>query len=221
MLTGILTCFRASGKTLGIMVAPLLLLAGLSLKQATRWGSTETLFAHTFEINPRSFLGYHSLASDLFARGQWDDGIAQALKAVAIKPDYLPIQLTLGVAWIRKGDPETAIKYYDSVLARRSGPVGSHGHLLAAIHNNLGLALEMVGRRAEGMGHFRMAIELAPKSFEGYRNLGHSALEEGQYLDAILQYEHALELSPGNHAIEDQLTQARRGARKLLFERGR
>jgi hypothetical protein len=221
MLTGVLTYFRADSKGLGLVVAPLLLLAGLSFKQATRWSSTKTLFAHTFEINPRSFLGYHSLASDLFARGRWDEGIAQALKAVAIKPDYLPAQLSIGVAWIRKGDPETAIKYYDSVLVKRAGPVDNHGHLLAAIHNNLGLALEMVGRRAEGMVHFRMAIALSPKSFEGYRNLGHAALEEGQYLEAILQFEHALDLSPGNHGIEDQLTRARRGARKLLFERGR
>jgi tetratricopeptide (TPR) repeat protein len=221
MLTGILTCFRADGKALGIMVAPLLLLAGLSFKQATRWISTETLFAHTFEINPRSFLGYHSLATDLFTRGRWDDGIAQALKAVAIKPDYLPAQLSIGFAWIRKGELETAIKYYDSVLVKSSGSVGKHGHLLAAIHNNMGLALEMVGRRAEGMVHFRRAMELAPKSFEGYRNLAHAALEEGQYIEAILQYERALDLSPGNHGIEEQLTRARRGARKLLFERGR
>jgi len=51
-----------------------------------------------------------------------------------------------------------------------------------------------------------------PKSFNGYQLLGDAALEDGQYLEAILQYEHALALR--HRMVENQLARARRGARQ-------
>jgi cytochrome c-type biogenesis protein CcmH/NrfG len=58
---------------------------------------------------------------------------------------------------------------------------------------------------------------LDSQSFKGYWNLGDAALLEGQYVEAIIQYEHALALSPGNPILERQLARARSGARKVLF----
>ena len=55
-------------------------------------------------------------------------------------------------------------------------------------------------------------MEVDPKSFNGYQLLGDAALEDGQYLEAILQYEHALALR--HRMVENQLARARRGARQ-------
>jgi hypothetical protein len=217
VLVGVLIRFHAARKSLGITVALLILLAGLTFKQATRWRSTDTLFTHTFEVNPQSYLGHFSIACDLFDRGRLDEGIAQTRKALEINPDYLSAQLSIGVAWIKKGEIKTAIDYYSLALAKDSSSAGKHASLLAAIHNNLGMALEQVGRRAEGAQHFQKAVEVDPQSFKGYWNLGDAAFMDGQYLEAIVQYEHALALSPGNPLLEKQLARARTGARKVLF----
>lgn len=216
-LVGVLISFRAAGKSLGITIAILILLAGLTFNQATKWRSTETLFAHTFEVNPQSYLGHFSIACDLFDRGRLDEGIAQTRKALEINPDFLSAQLSIGVAWIKKGEIKTAIDYYSLVLATEARPAGKHASLLAAMHNNLGMALGQVGRLAEAVQHFRKAVELDSQSFKGYWNLGDAALLEGQYVEAIIQYEHALALSPGNPILERQLARARSGARKVLF----
>ena len=213
-LAGILSRLQAAGKWLGITALWLALLGGLSFRQAAKWRSTEALFAHTFGINPRSFLGHYCIASDLFSRGRWDDGIVEGLKAVEIKPDYLPAHFFIGLALLQKGEINTAIEYYSTVLARDATPTGKHGPLLANMHDSLGLALCRVGRRAEGVEHFRKALEVDPQSFSSYMFLGDAALEDGRYQEAILRYERALALRPGHRMARSQLARARQEARE-------
>jgi tetratricopeptide (TPR) repeat protein len=220
-LVGILIRFQAGRRSLAITVAILTLLTGLSFNQATKWRSTETLFAHTLRVNPRSYVAHYSIAGDLIDHGHLDEGIGRARQALDIKPDYLPAQVAIGVGWTRKSQLQMAIDCYSAALANASSAGRRHAAVLATLHNNLGTLLRQVGRRVEGTEHFRKAAEVNPKSLNAYLNLAEAALDDGQYLEAIVQFQHALALSPGNASIESQLARARRGARKALFGESR
>jgi len=208
-VVGLLIRFRATTRTLGISAAILVALALSTFSQARIWRSTQTLFAHTLEINPRSYLGHYSIATELFEARRTDEGIEQTLKCLEINPDYLSAEVALGVAWIQKGKFQNAIDYYLSVLAKNPNFAGKRAPLVASIHNNLGMALHQVGRDAEGTEHFKRAVQVDPKSINGHTNLGHAAFNEGRFSDAVTHYQAALALSPGDPALQQRLEIAR------------
>lgn len=215
-VAGLLCRFRQARKVAAIASVVLLVLAALSFRQATAWRSTETLFEHTLEVNPQSYLAHYSIAAELMDRGRLDLGIAHNLKSLEINPDYLYAEMALGVGWIRKGELQKAIDHYTRVLAHNPSSVGKRAALMGSIHNNLGTALHQVGRHAEGTQQFRKAVAVDPGSVSGYLNLASAAFNEGRYLDAIAEYQRALVLSPGNVPIEQGLVRARRAAQMNL-----
>lgn len=200
-----------------VVVVVAMILAASSFRQAAHWRSTETLFTHTLTVNPRSYLAHYSIAAEEMGTGRMDAGIAEALKALAIKPDFLYAEVALGTALIQLGRYDDAIDHYVRVLASNPSFVGKRAPLVSSIHNNLGMALHQVGRHAEGTEHFRKAVEVDPRSVDGHFNLGNAAFNEGRYVDAIVEYERALALDPGGRGVEQQLMRARRAARKDLL----
>jgi len=187
----------------------LLGLAGLSFSQARHWRSTETLFSHTLEINPQSYLAHYSIGTELLEAGKTDAGIAQTLQCLDINPGYLSAEVALGVAWIQEGKLQNAIDHYLSVLGKNPSIAGKRAPFVASIHNNLGMALCQVGRDNEGAAHFKQAVEVDPTSVNGHSNLGRFALKEGRFADAVTHYQAALALSPGNREITRFLEFAR------------
>ena len=209
-VVGLLTWLRATVRVLGISAAILLGLASLSFTQVGIWQSTETLFNHTLKINPQSYLAHYSIATELFEAGRTDDGIAQTRKCLEINPNYLNAEVALGVALIREGKFQSAIDHYLSVLAKEPSSVGKRAPLISSIHNNLGMALCQAGRDSEGAEQFKRAIEVDPTSINGHMNLGRFALKAGRFADAVIHYQAALALSPGNREISRFLEFARR-----------
>ena len=216
MAAGLVMRCRGAASARAVVVVVVVILAAASFRQAARWRSTETLFAHTLMVNPRSYLAHYSIAAEEMATGRLDAGIAEDLKALAIKPDYLHAEVALGAAWIQQGRYDEAIDHYARVLASNPSFAGKRASLVASMHNNLGMALHQVGRHAEGTQHFQKAVEVDPRMASGHLNLGNAAFNDGRYLDAIIEYERALSLSPGDHAIEQQLMRARYGVRHKL-----
>lgn len=210
---GLLIRTRATVRSLRIAEAILAVLAGLSFYQARLWRSTETLFGHTFAINPRSYVGHYSIAAELFEAGRTEEGIEQTRKCLAINPDYLSAEVALGIAWLRQGKFQNAIDYYGSVLGKNPSTLGKRASFVASIHNNLGMVLHRVGRKAEGTQQFIKAVQVDPRSVDGHMNLGHAALNEGRFAEAANHYQAALVLNPGNPAIQRWLDLARHGGR--------
>lgn len=200
---------------LAIVVA--VILAVSTFRQATRWRSTETLFAHTLSVNPLSYLAHYSIAAEKMGTGRLDEGIRDDLRALSIKPDFLPAEVALGIALIKKGLYADAIDHYDRALARHRTVAGKRAPLLASIHNNLGMALHQVGRHAEGTAHFRDAVEVDSRSVNGHINLGNAAFNDRRYLEAVGEYEYALALDPSDRSLAQQLMRARRAARDELL----
>jgi protein O-mannosyl-transferase len=216
MVAGVLVRFGATVKSLAIAVAPLLVCAALSLQQARLWRSTETLFANTVEVNPRSYLGYFCIADECIHSGRFAESVGWLSKSIAIDPNYLTAQIALGMAWVQLGEYDKAIDHYTAALAKNPSTVGSRARPVSSLHNNLGMLLVQTGRIAEGVEHFRKAVEIFPQSINGHLNLGNVAFAERRYLDAIAEYEIARSFGPGYPAVEQRLERARQRARQAL-----
>jgi Flp pilus assembly protein TadD len=218
LAAGILVRFGSRPQPRYAAAALLLVCAGLSDRQARLWSSTETLFAQTVKVNPRSYLGHFCIGDELIHSGRADASVEWFTKSLAINPDFLTAQIALGMAWIKVGEPAKAIEFYSSALARNPNTGGTRAKLVSSIHNNLGMLLLQTGRKAEALAHFRRAVELFPRSVNAHLNLGHFAMVEQRYSDAAAEFEAAQSLSPGNQAIARWLERARQGGQGAMPE---
>jgi tetratricopeptide (TPR) repeat protein len=220
VVAGLLLRLRGSVHAPRVVMAVVALFAGLSFVQARHWRSTETLFTRTLQTNPRSYLGAFSIG-DEYLRGERRPEISLPWfqKSLAINPDYLEPQISLGMAWVQTGNIDAAIDHYNAVIARNPSTVGTRARSVASLHNNLGMLLLQAGREDEAIEHFRTAIQIHPRSLNAHLNLGNLAMAKGRYRDAIAEFEKALELNPNNPGIEQRLGLARQGAQEAQADR--
>jgi tetratricopeptide (TPR) repeat protein len=230
MVAGVLVRFGGLAHSRRLATVVLLAFAVLSFRQARFWHSTESLFAHTVKVNPRSYLGCHSIAEEHLHAGRFQETIAWDGKALAIRPDYVNAQIGLGLALVQQGDDARAsgddanamdsytkaMDHYAAALARNPSIVGTRARFVSSLHNNLGMLLLRLGRTAEAIEHFRKAIAIWPRSLNAHLNLGNIAFQDGRYLDAIAEYERAQALGPGLPAVELRLARARQAAQRSI-----
>lgn len=209
LVAGVLVSLRDAKSSRQLAAVPLLALAALTFQQARRWRSTETLFSHTMAVNPRSYLGAFTLGDELMRAGRLDEGIGWLERSFDLNPDNLNAVLTLGMAFVQKGEVDRAVDLYRSALAKNPSADGTRAKNVAAVHNNLGMLLLRSGDREAGVAQFRQAVAIFPRSLNAHLNLGNIALGEGRNGDAVAEFETALALSPGNRGIEQRLASAR------------
>lgn len=63
------------------------------------------------ESHPESFEVWHALTEIYFSEGRYDDSLAAAEKAHALKPDDIHINTSLSRIWVERGDKEKAEHY--------------------------------------------------------------------------------------------------------------
>jgi Flp pilus assembly protein TadD len=80
-----------------------------------------------------------------------------------------------------------AAGYYRAALAVRPET--------GAAHNNLGCALERLGRPDEAIRAYRRALALDPKDAAPHNNLGTTLADQGRLEDAIREYRRAIDLA--------------------------
>jgi tetratricopeptide (TPR) repeat protein len=68
-------------------------------------------------------------------------------------------------------------------------------------HNNLGFCLNQIHRHSEAEPFLRQAIEIDPKRYNAYKNLGVSLEAQGEYAEAAQLFVKAMVISP--HDIRD------------------
>jgi Flp pilus assembly protein TadD len=186
-----------------LAIAALLIIGALitrSYFQASSWRNSETLWRHAIDVTHDNYIAYNNLGVAFLENGQVDEAIAHYKKAVAIKPESGDYQYNLGNALARKGNWAEAITCYQAALNTESDSFKA-----AKIRNNLGAALEKLGRFDEALEQFSRAVELNGNYPEAQCNLGQMLARRGRRDEAVAHLREAVRLKPGYEAARKQL----------------
>ncbi len=98
---------------------------------------------------------------------------------------------------LRDQDPADAVRYYQAALAIRPQA--------ALAHNNMGLALEQLGRKEEAQAYFESALQIDPTFVMAIYNVGRCDADAGNFAEAIAQFQAALRIDPNLAVAHYQL----------------
>lgn len=102
-----------------------------------------------------------------------------------------------GAAYLRDGDPTSALSAYRQAVKRDPGS--------AELHYGMALALAALGRQAERIESLCKALSLDPASAEARNELGVAYTEEWRYAEAESELRAAAEASPGDPSPRNNL----------------
>jgi len=99
-----------------VVCAVLIAFGTLSFHQTKIWRNTQTLFARTLEVNPRSWLACNNLGAEAA-----DPAAAEQLlrRSVALKPDYAEARINLGAVLAEQGQLAEAIEQFEIAIRLR------------------------------------------------------------------------------------------------------
>ncbi len=178
-----------------------------------------------------------------FAKGVWEQAIAECERAIAMKPDLAAAYTVLGNALKESGKLAEAEKNYSKAIALAPNDatvLANLGNLyaeeqkwqeaipcyqeaialkpnFAGAYRNLAKAWTQVGKSAEAADCWYQAYTLEPQnvSHNQYFNLGNTLYREGQISQAVWCYRKAIELNPNYAAAYHNLGSALKRQGKL------
>lgn len=156
--------------------------------QTAYWKDGESLFRHSLEVSPDSYVLHNNLGNILVGKGKTEEGMSHFLATIRIKPTDSFARNNLGMLYANQGKVDEALKYYNEGLKQNPGD--------PLIHNNLGLLLDRNGRRAEAYPHFFEALKTSPNLTAAHNNLGIMFAADGKLQEAIVHYQAALKSDP-------------------------
>ncbi len=166
----------------------------------------EEYFSRALELDAKSDIAYVGRSDAEFAKGAYEKAIADARKAVELKPDNHPdAYLILGTLADRDGDHEARIGYMNKAIAlapdfaeayagRGNGYLAENKYDLALADFNKAIAL-----KPELSAMLQQTFEVT------YVERGGLCVKDGNYGAAIDDYTRALQLNPSNtRALNDR-----------------
>jgi Flp pilus assembly protein TadD len=164
-------------------------LAVLTFRQSGLYADRETLYRATLQGNPGCWMAWNNLAGAVISRGDAEEGMRLAHRALALRPDYPEAHNNLGLALGSRGDREQAIAHLREAV--RLDPA------YAEAHNNLGFALAGAGDTEEAISHYRTALQLDPDRAGIHYNLAMALIARQDLPAAAAQLRTVIELDPG------------------------
>jgi len=108
------------------------------------------------EEGPQGFADAVLRGNDLFRQGRFRDAAGEYRKARAIRPDAVPVLVSLGDAWLEADQPRSALEPLET--AARLDPSSARAQLL------LGTTYHSIGKIGEAVKAYRRYLELEPSS---------------------------------------------------------
>ena len=139
------------------------------------------------ETNPSSFAAHYNKGEVLTMKGDYKDAIESYKTAIHLRPDMDGFKLTLGVAYMRAGDLDSAEKQFNELT---NTPVG------AEANRNLGLLYQNAGQPDQALQYFNKAAQLRPVFPDVYHDMGVVYLRKQQPDQAIQQFRTVLQQQP-------------------------
>jgi hypothetical protein len=117
---------RFAFATVGLLSA--VCLVGLTVARIPDWHDPKTLWTDCVKKDPRSAIGYYSLAGCAIGEQDWPTADAQLRKCIDLKPDFAEAQARLGAVCLQEGKNADAREHLERALALNP-------HLAEAQHN--------------------------------------------------------------------------------------
>ncbi len=211
------------------LAAPYITLARIAaFERDTEYATQQVQIALSHE--PRSAEAHGAQGEVYEAQSLMDKAITEYKQASDLAPDDWRWPMSLGVAYFRKGnlqesiaqlqhaidlDPKNAMAYFDlSIAHRQSGQLEQARKDLdqalkldptAKYYAALGSLLLFQGQFEKAAEMERKAIELDPKNYQAYEDLGAAYSWSGTNHDkAVRAYRKAIELEEADHAKRQQ-----------------
>ena len=173
----------------------------LVLAQATALAERRVNVGRTLEAE-HIFDQLLTQAAEWHREKRLDDAEAVYRQVFEAQPAYIDALHLLGVIYSQRGDHATAERLIRQAL--RENPSAD------TYHNNLGKALQGLGRLEEAAASYQRALELNPSHAMACNNQGKVFLDLGRQPEAITSFRRAVALRPDYTEARDNLEQALR-----------
>ena len=149
--------------------------------------------------NPKALVT--QLGAELERTGSLHEAAIILIRALGRWPDLMEAGVTLvGIL--------NQLQQFDAAL-QWAERLSTQGPLPPQMLNNLGNALKGLNRHADAMGLFRQAAQSMPDSAPIWMNMGNTALEVGNSLDAAQCFARAIDINPHEGAFHRALAMVR------------
>jgi Flp pilus assembly protein TadD len=177
-----------AGMVLGVILFAAL--GFLTFKQGYMYKDLETLWRETIKRNPSAWMAYSNLAIILEGKGQLDEALSLAQRALELQPhDPIMKHNVANMLW-GNGRYDEAATLLKEVLEVRPD--------LAQSHSLLGMTLMTLGQYDEAEEHFRKSIQLDPNYLNSHKGLAELLFMLGKYEESLLYCRRVLEKDPSN-----------------------
>jgi Flp pilus assembly protein TadD len=194
----------AAGQGLATAAVSGLLIVAMSLKtwhQAGFWQNDRTLFSHSVDVNPQSWMAHENLAFGLL-RTDPAGAVKEARISLRLSPNTAGAHQTLGCAWLALGDRAAAVRELRRDV--ELDPNDLSGHRL------LGRALDDSGDLAGAIMQYNQYLSLDADDAQVHCDLAAALADIGNLPEAIAHYRCALQLDPHLSAVQEGLARAQR-----------
>ncbi len=178
-----------------------LLYAARSAEQASDWRLALTNYRKAQKIDPDNFIIINNTAAALNNLGMFDEGVREARRALAKKPDYVPAMINAAIAYSSKGNSQEALQLFSDAA------IADPGNRSLVI--NLGILQERTGRLDEAQTTYRpLANDNDPLALQG---MGRIYERKGNRGEAVRIYRQIMALPNASPAqkkeVKGKLTQ--------------
>ena len=138
-------------------------------------------------LQPRNDNAHLVLSAIHVDKGEWDAAVAEATAAIALRPNYWRNHAQLGDALLRAGRLDGAVNAYRRLTELQ--PDSARGY------QRLGTALQAAGLIDEALANYEKAAAIRP-TWAMHSNMGTIHYWRGEHVQAVADYQRAIELAP-------------------------
>jgi protein O-GlcNAc transferase len=161
---------------------------GCALQSQGKLDEAIQCFREAIAVQPNHAFAHSNLAGALINKGQFAEAMVSCRRALELKPDLAVARYNLGrLLFVQERLEEAIGCFREALLTMRSG----------MIHNDLGVALQNVGRIDEAIASYREAVRLEPAYAPAHFNLGNLLHDKAHWEEASACYRQAIRLAPG------------------------
>ncbi|HEY1424909.1 MAG TPA: tetratricopeptide repeat protein, partial [Candidatus Acidoferrum sp.] len=172
--------------------------AGATAAARNDFRAAETEFEKVVQLAPQLAQGHSALAVVLLRLGKVSDAIQEMEKALAIKPDDVPTQTNLALAYEQTGANRKALALFNKLeLQAAQRPVSDPSRIMSpAILSAYARSLAATGQVAEAIVKMKAAVADSPQSAELHDALGSLYAQKENWAAALAEFQQSLTLNP-------------------------